>query len=77
MTQNVERAGADWEARWISAEGALDPGYERTNAALRRWIDGMEQALLRTSAIRRPAQIRGQLHAVARGLTLSQTPSRR
>ena len=34
------------ETNWISADGALDPAYERTNAALRRWIDGMEQALV-------------------------------
>lgn len=35
-----------WETRWIAAEAVFDPAYERTNAALRRWIDGMEQALL-------------------------------
>jgi hypothetical protein len=35
-----------WETRWISAEGAFDPAYERTTAALRRWVDGMEQALV-------------------------------
>ncbi len=35
-----------WETRWSSAYGASDPAYERTNVALRRWIDGMEQALI-------------------------------
>jgi hypothetical protein len=35
-----------WDSRWIAAEAVFDPTYERTNAALRRWIDGMEQALL-------------------------------
>ena len=35
-----------WDTKWISADGAFDPAYERTNAALRRWIDGMEQALV-------------------------------
>lgn len=35
-----------WETRWIAAEAVFDPAYERTNQALRRWIDGMEQALL-------------------------------
>ncbi len=35
-----------WETRWISAEGTFDPAYERTTAALRRWLDGMEQALI-------------------------------
>jgi hypothetical protein len=37
---------SSWEARWVSADGPFDPAYERTNAALRRWVDGMEQALL-------------------------------
>jgi len=35
-----------WETRWHAAEAVFDPAYERTNAALRRWIDGMEQALI-------------------------------
>jgi hypothetical protein len=35
-----------WETRWISAEVAFDPAYERTTAALRCWVDGMEQALV-------------------------------
>ena len=34
-----------WETKWIAAEGAFDPAYERTNLALRRWVDGMEAAL--------------------------------
>lgn len=39
-------AESHWETRWIAAEAVFDPAYERTNAALRRWVDGMEQALL-------------------------------
>ena len=35
-----------WETKWIAAESTFDPAYERTTAALRRWIDGMEQALI-------------------------------
>jgi hypothetical protein len=61
-------AGKDWESRWVSAEGTFDPSYERTNAALRRWIDGMEQALAGASARRA---------CLSRGLTLNQTPHRR
>ena len=34
-----------WETKWVTAEGAFDPAYERTNLALRRWVDGMEAAL--------------------------------
>ena len=60
---------ANWEARWISADVALDPAYERTNAALRRWVDGMEQALLASASSRRVG--------LSRGLTLSQLPHRR
>ncbi len=59
----------DWETRWIAAEGTFDPAYERTNAALRRWIDGMEQALLAGASRRRAG--------LSRGLSLSQTPNRR
>jgi hypothetical protein len=40
-------ATTHWESKWIAAEGAFDPSYERTTAALRRWIDGMEAALVR------------------------------
>ena len=58
-----------WETRWSAAEGTFDPTYERTNAALRRWIDGMEQALLASASSRRAG--------LSRGLSLSQTPSRR
>ena len=58
-----------WETRWIAAEGTFDPAYERTNAALRRWIDGMEQALLASAARRGPGR--------SRGLSSSHTPSRR
>jgi hypothetical protein len=62
-------AGANWETRWTSAEGAFDPSYERTNAALRRWVDGMEQALLTATASN---------HAgLTRRLASSHTPSRR
>ncbi len=61
--------GTDWEARWISPESTFDPTYERTNAALRRWVDGMEQALLASASSRHVG--------LSRGLTLSQTPSRR
>ena len=59
----------NWEARWISAEGTFDPAYERTNAALRRWVDGMEQALLESAASRRAG--------LPRGLTLTRLPHRR
>ena len=59
----------NWESRWISAEGTFDPAYERTNAALRRWVDGMEQALRESAASGRAG--------LSRGLTLSQTPNRR
>jgi hypothetical protein len=60
---------SNWEARWISADGTFDPAYERTNAALRRWVDGMEQALLASASSR---------HAgLSRGITLSQLPHRR
>ena len=60
---------SNWETRWISTESTFDPAYERTNAALRRWVDGMEQALL-AGATRRRA-------GLSRGLSLSQTPNRR
>ena len=39
-----------WETKWIAAEGAFDPAYERTNLALRRWIDGMEAAVALSTA---------------------------
>jgi hypothetical protein len=58
-----------WEVRWIAAEGTFDPGYERITAALRRWVDGMEQALIASGA---------SYHAgLSRGLTLGQSPCRR
>jgi len=38
-----------WETKWITAEGTFDPAYERTNQALRRWVDGMEAALLKST----------------------------
>lgn len=60
---------ANWEARWISADGTFDPAYERTNAALRRWVDGMEQALLASASSRRVG--------LSRGLALPQLPHRR
>jgi hypothetical protein len=59
----------NWEARWISAEGSFDPAYERTNAALRRWVDGMEQALLASSSSRRAG--------LPRSLALNPLPHRR
>jgi hypothetical protein len=34
-----------WEAKWFAAGSAFDPSYDRTTAALRRWLDGMEAAL--------------------------------
>jgi hypothetical protein len=46
-------AQTHWEAKWINAEGTFDPAYERTTAALRRWVDGMEEALLKRAGIRR------------------------
>jgi len=62
-------AGHDWESRWASAEGSFDPAYERANAALRRWVDGMEQAVLAGAASRRVG--------LTRGLPLNSTPNRR
>ena len=58
-----------WETRGSTTDTVLDPAYERTNAALRRWIDGMEQALLAGASHRRAG--------LSRGLSLSQTPNRR
>jgi hypothetical protein len=45
-TCNTLIAETHWESKWITAEGTFDPSYERTTEALRRWIDGMEQALI-------------------------------
>jgi hypothetical protein len=58
-TMTEAAAGHDWESRWASAEAAIDPAYERANAALRRWVDGMEQALLAGAASRRAGLTRG------------------
>jgi hypothetical protein len=58
-----------WETRATTTDAAFDPAYERTNAALRRWIDGMEQALLASASNRRAG--------LSRGICLSQTPNRR
>jgi hypothetical protein len=60
---------SNWETRWVSAEGTFDPVYERTTAALRAWVDGMEQAL-RAGASSRHA-------GLSRGLTVIQPPHRR
>jgi len=49
-------AETHWEAKWLTSEGPFDPAYERTTAALRRWVDGMEQAILARAA--RPAASR-------------------
>ena len=38
-------ANTTGEARWVAAGSAFDPSYDRTTAALRRWLDGMEAAL--------------------------------
>jgi hypothetical protein len=46
-------AETHWETRWIAAESTFDPAYERTTAALRRWVDGMEQALVADAGKRR------------------------
>jgi hypothetical protein len=43
-------AETHWETKWIAAESVFDPTYERTTAALRRWVDGMEQALIAGAA---------------------------
>jgi hypothetical protein len=50
-------AETHWEAKWLTADSAFDPAYERTNAALRRWVDGMEQALIANMS-RRASPIR-------------------
>jgi hypothetical protein len=47
-------AETHWETKWLSADSAFDPAYERTNAALRRWVDGMEQALIANTTRRAP-----------------------
>jgi len=52
-TPRTSIAENHWETRWIAAEGAFDPAYERTTAALRRWVDGMELALV-AKASRKP-----------------------
>lgn len=39
-------ATSHWEARTFLAESVFDPSYERANAALRRWVEGMEAALV-------------------------------
>ena len=36
---------SQWQARWFATSGTLDPSYDRTTAALKRWVDGMEAAL--------------------------------
>jgi len=41
-----------WETKWIAAKGTFDPAYERTTAALRRWVDGMEAAFVKQPARR-------------------------
>jgi hypothetical protein len=38
-------ANTNGEARGFAAGSAFDPSYDRTTAALRRWLDGMEAAL--------------------------------
>jgi hypothetical protein len=43
-------AESRWETKWIAAESVIDPTYERTTEALRRWVDGMEQALISGAA---------------------------
>ena len=48
-SSNAEREQAhslsQWQARWFATSGTLDPSYDRTTAALKRWVDGMEAAL--------------------------------
>ena len=41
---------AEHEARTLRAESIYDSSYERTTAALRRWVDGMEAALAHSAA---------------------------
>jgi uncharacterized protein YgfB (UPF0149 family) len=36
---------SQWQARWLATLGTADPSYDRTTAALKRWVDGMEAAL--------------------------------
>ncbi len=43
-------ANTHWEDQGLATRGfaagsAFDPSYDRTTAALRRWLDGMEAAL--------------------------------
>jgi hypothetical protein len=56
---STSTTASNWESRWISVESSFDPTYERTNAALRAWVDGMEQALLAGAASRRVGLSRG------------------
>lgn len=48
-----EPAPVSWESKWVCADATFDLAYERTNAALRRWIDGMEKALIAPDGQRR------------------------
>ena len=50
-------AVAEREARTGLAESVYDSSYERTTAALRRWVDGMEAALAH-SAPRKTKEVR-------------------
>jgi hypothetical protein len=45
-------AETHWETKWIAADSAFDPTYERTTEALRRWVAGMEQALISSASPR-------------------------
>ena len=40
-----------WDTRWISAEGTFDPAYERTHAALRRWVDQVRKERLGSTPV--------------------------
>ena len=64
------------EVRWITVDGTFDPTYERTTAALRRWVDGMEQALLASTAARRGDRSRSPSASRPRAPLATLAPSR-
>jgi hypothetical protein len=45
IDRDATLANSHWESRSFLAESVFDPAYERANAALRRWVEGMEAAL--------------------------------
>ena len=46
---SASESRASWDGTWAGLAAALDPKYEKTTAALQRWVDGMEEALIKRS----------------------------